>query len=228
NMQNTACGVRGIAVAPHALAAQSAIAVLREGGNALEAMIAAAATIAVVYPHMNGIGGDAFWLLSAPGAPVRAIDASGAAGRSVSRALYADHGLDTIPMRGPLASNTVAGTISGWNKALEIGAEWGGRLPLSRLLGDAIHYARDGIPVTASQAASTQAKLAELATQPGFAETFLIDGASPQAGSVFLQPRLAEVLEQLVRAGLDDYYRGDLARRIAGDLATIGSPLTLE
>ncbi|HLU77005.1 MAG TPA: gamma-glutamyltransferase, partial [Burkholderiales bacterium] len=227
-MQNTACGVRGIAVAPHALAAQSAIAVLREGGNALEAMIAAAATIAVVYPHMNGIGGDAFWLLSAPGAPVRAIDASGAAGRSVSRALYADHGLDTIPMRGPLASNTVAGTISGWNKALEIGAEWGGRLPLSRLLGDAIHYARDGIPVTASQAASTQAKLAELATQPGFAETFLIDGASPQAGSVFLQPRLAEVLEQLVRAGLDDYYRGDLARRIAGDLATIGSPLTLE
>src|SRR5690606_8097526 len=178
--------------------------------------------------HMNGIGGDAFWLLSAPGAPVRAIDASGAAGRSVSRALYADHGLDTIPMRGPLASNTVAGTISGWNKALEIGAEWGGRLPLSRLLGDAIHYARDGIPVTASQAASTQAKLAELATQPGFAETFLIDGASPQAGSVFLQPRLAEVLEQLVRAGLDDYYRGDLARRIAGDLATIGSPLTLE
>lgn len=227
-MNNTACGVRGIAVAPHGLAAQSAIAVLREGGNALEAMIAAAATIAVVYPHMNGIGGDSFWLLYAPGGAVRGIDASGAAGCNVSRALYADYGVDTIPMRGPLAANTVSGTISGWNKALAIGAEWGGRLPLSRLLEDAIHYARNGIPVTASQAASTQAKFAELATQPGFGESFLVDGVPPLAGSFFKQPRLATTLEQLVRDGLDDYYRGDLARSIATDLATVGSPLTLD
>ncbi len=227
-MNNTAWGMRGIAVAPHALAAQSAVAVLREGGNALEAMIAAAATIAVVYPHMNGIGGDSFWLLHAPGTGVRGIDASGAAGRNVSRALYADRGLDAIPMRGPLAANTVAGTISGWNKALEIAAEWGGRLPLARLLADAMHYARNGIPVTVSQAASTQAKFSELAPQPGFSETFLVGGAPPRPGSVFKQPRLAAALEQLVRAGLDDYYRGDLARSIAADVAAVGSPLTLD
>ena len=64
-------GMRGMAVAPHALASQSALAVLREGGNAIEAMIAAAATIAVAYPHMNSIGGDAFWVIHVPGRPVR-------------------------------------------------------------------------------------------------------------------------------------------------------------
>src|SRR5205085_10899416 len=72
-------GTRGMAVAPHALAAQSALAVLREGGNELEAMIAAAATIPIVYPHMNSIGGDAFWLVHVPGDEPRAIDACGPA-----------------------------------------------------------------------------------------------------------------------------------------------------
>src|SRR3954462_3503402 len=79
-MANPVRGARGMAVAPHALAAQSALAVLREGGNAVEAMVAAAATIAVVYPHMNSIGGDGFWLVHVPGEPMRALDASGAAG----------------------------------------------------------------------------------------------------------------------------------------------------
>ena len=78
-MLNPVRGRRGMAVAPHALASQSALAVLREGGNAVEAMIAAAATIAVVYPHMNSIGGDSFWLVHAPGQSPRAIDACGAA-----------------------------------------------------------------------------------------------------------------------------------------------------
>src|SRR5882672_1777401 len=74
SMTNPARGTRGMAVAPHSLAAQSALAILREGGNALEAMVAAAATIAVVYPHMNSIGGDAFWLIHVPGRSVRGID----------------------------------------------------------------------------------------------------------------------------------------------------------
>jgi gamma-glutamyltranspeptidase len=83
-----AWGMRGMAVAPHSLAAQSAVAVLREGGNALEAMVAAAATIAVVYPHMNSIGGDAFWLIHSPGETPRAIDACGAAGSRTTPAFY--------------------------------------------------------------------------------------------------------------------------------------------
>src|SRR3954454_8284881 len=103
-------GTRGMAVAPHSLAAQSALEVLREGGNALEAMIAAAATIAVVYPHMNSIGGDSFWLMHVPGHAPGSIDASGAAAAAASIDWYRDHGVrGTIPHRGGLAANTVAG-----------------------------------------------------------------------------------------------------------------------
>src|SRR3954471_18503367 len=113
-MMNPVRGTRGMAVAPHALAAQSALAVLREGGNAIEAMVAAAATIAVVYPHMNSIGGDAFWMIHVPGHPPRAIDASGAAAASASIDFYREHGVASIPFRGGLAANTVAGTVAGW------------------------------------------------------------------------------------------------------------------
>src|SRR4051812_12978269 len=128
---------RGMAVAPHSLAAQSALAVLREGGNAIEATVAAAATIAVVYPHMNSIGGDAFWLIHVPGHPPRAIDASGASAASASIDFYRERGLAAIPFRGGVAANTVAGTIAGWELALELSrSRLGGRLPPSRLLAD--------------------------------------------------------------------------------------------
>ena len=138
-MINSIRGTRGMAVAPHALASQSALAILREGGNAIEAMIAAAATIAVVYPHMNSIGGDAFWLVHVPGQPVRALDACGAAAGAASREWYAERGIRTaIPFRGGVAANTVAATISGWALAQGLARELGGRLPLARLLADAI------------------------------------------------------------------------------------------
>ncbi|HEX6633493.1 MAG TPA: gamma-glutamyltransferase family protein [Usitatibacter sp.] len=221
-------GTRGMAVAPHSLAAQSALAVMREGGNAIEAMVAAAATIAVVYPHMNSIGGDAFWLIHVPGEPPRAIDACGAAASAASIASYRERGLASIPFRGGIAANTVAGTVSGWELALSLGAaQLGGRMPLSRLLADAVHYAREGIAVTRSQTATTQAKLEGLRGQPGFDETFLADGAAPVTGTRFRNPRLAATLEQLTHAGLADFYRGDLARSIARDLAATGSPVAL-
>src|ERR1700710_2007305 len=108
---------RGMAVAPHSLAAQSASAVLREGGNAVEAMIAAAATIAVVYPHMNSIGGDGFWLILGPGMQPVGIEACGVAAQSTTIESYRARGLRTIAFRGPLAANTVAGTVSGWDTA---------------------------------------------------------------------------------------------------------------
>jgi gamma-glutamyltranspeptidase/glutathione hydrolase len=219
---------RGMAVAPHALAAQSAVAVLREGGNALEAMIAAAATIPVVYPHMNSIGGDGFWLTHVPGQAPRAIDACGAAAMAASRDWYAQRSITrSIPFRGGVAANTVAGTISGWALAFGLSRELGGKLPLSRLLGDAIDYAERGIAVTRSQAGNTAAKRAELEPQPGFAQTFLPGGTPPAAGDLFRQPRLAATLRQLATTGLDDFYRGELARAIAADLAAAGSPLTL-
>src|SRR3990172_9773089 len=131
-MSQSVYGRRGIAVAPHSLAAESAVAVLREGGNALEAMVAAAATIAVVYPHMNSLGGDSFWLVLVPGQAPAGIDACGAAARNASIAWYAVQGIKgSIPFRGGVAANTVAGTVSGWALAHERARQIGGRLPLS-------------------------------------------------------------------------------------------------
>ena len=228
-MFNSIRGTRGMAVAPHALAAQAALAVLREGGNALEAMIAAAANIAVVYPHMNSIGGDAFWLIHVPGQAPRALDACGASAAAASMAWYAERGITkNIPFRGGIAANTVAGTISGWKSAYEFSnKELGGRLPLARLFADAIHYAENGIAVTRSQNATTAAKLASLKGVHGFDETYLVDGAPPAVGSLFQQQRLGATFRRLARAGLDDFYRGELAESLARDLAAAGSPISL-
>ncbi len=117
---------RGIAVAPHTAAAEAAAHILREGGNAIEAMVAAAATIAVVYPHMTAIGGDAFWLIHDPGRSPIAIDACGAAAQNATLDFYKQQGVSAIPIRGPLAANTMAGTISGWDAALEVSKSWRG------------------------------------------------------------------------------------------------------
>lgn len=227
-MINTPRSYGAMAVAPHHLAAQSATAVMREGGNALEAMIAAAASIAVVYPHMNGIGGDSFWIIVPPGGEPIAIDACGPAALAASIAAYKERGCATIPIRGPLAANTVAGTVGGWHCAQGLAAELGGTMPVSRLLRDAIGYARHGVPVTRSQELATRNKLPELNAQPGFAQQFLIDGALPVAGQRFLQARMASTLERLVADGLDSYYRGALAADIARDLADVGSLVTGE
>nr|WP_213877319.1 gamma-glutamyltransferase family protein [Pseudomonas sp. dw_358] len=217
-----------MAVAPHALAAQSALAVMREGGNAVEAMIAAAATIAVVYPHMNSLGGDGFWLIARPGQRPMALDACGAAAMGATLDSYRNQGLQSIPFRGGLAANTVAGTVSGWEAAFDWQREaLAGRLPLSRLLADAIEYARQGIPVTDSQRRCTLAKQEELVGIAGFAETFLLNARAPLAGQRFHHPRLADTLEQLTVAGLGDFYRGELAENIARELAAAGSPLRL-
>ena len=225
-MTNTATATRGMVVAPHHLAAQSGLAILREGGNAIEAMVAAAATVAVVYPHMNAIGGDGFWIVRAPGTSPIAIDACGAAAAMATPEWYRSQGQDAIPARGPLAANTVAGTVSGWEAALAISRRWGGTRSLERLLADAVHYAEHGVPVTASQHANTRDKRFELEAVPGFAEQFLPDGAVPAAGDRFVNERLGRTFRRLAQDGLDSFYRGPLADAIAADLARIGSPLS--
>ena len=221
---------RGMAVAPHSLAAQSALDVLRDGGNALEAMIAAASTIAVVYPHMNAIGGDGFWLVHMPGRPVVGIDACGRSAGAASVDWYREHGIeDAIPFRGGVAANTVAGAISGWGMAYRLSRRvMRGRIPLSRLLEDAVHYAERGFPVTGSQSSATSVKRAELENVPGYADVFLPGGAVPKPGSVFLQKRLGSTLRRIGQHGTDDFYRGDLAQTIARDLARAGSPVTAQ
>ncbi|MDR7095361.1 gamma-glutamyltransferase family protein [Hydrogenophaga laconesensis] len=222
-MIHTHKSLGGMVVAPHHLAAQAGRDVLRDGGNAVEAMVAAAAAIAVVYPHMNAIGGDGFWLIHEPGQPVVAIDACGPAAALASRDFYA--GLGAIPSRGPTAALTVAGTIGGWAKALEAAAPWGPALPLSRLLSDGIRHARDGVVVTTSQSALTKQKLDGLKDAPGFAPTFLVNGQPPEPGHLLRQPTLGQTLATLAERGLDDFYRGELAARIGAELERLGSPV---
>ncbi len=226
-MLHTTSSRRGIVVAPHHLAAQAGVAVLRDGGNAVEAMLAAAAAIAVVYPHMNGLGGDNFWLISSGGKAPKAIDACGPAAALASADLYRAAGCDVIPSRGPMAALTVAGAVGGWSLALEEARALGGRMPLSRLLEDAISYARDGFSVSGTQSNNTAAKYAELSHQPGFASLFLNADKAPQVGARFTNAALAASLERLTTAGLEDFYRGDLARSMAKELEEVGSPIRL-
>lgn len=226
-MLRTTYAQRGMVVAPHHLAAEAGVSVLKDGGNAVEAMVAAAATIAVVYPHMNGLGGDNFWLISSGGRAPKAIDSCGPAAALASIDRYRSDGLDAIPARGPLAALTVAGAVGGWQMALEEARAVGGRMPLTRLLEDAITYAREGFAVSATQSLNTKGKEGELRSQPGFAATFLIDGVAPEVGTRFANAPLGATLERLAVAGLDDFYRGDLARTMASDLEAAGSPLRL-
>ena len=225
-MLHTLSARRGAITAPHHLASQSGLAVLRDGGNAIEAAVAAAAAVAVVYPHMNGIGGDGFWIIGEAGQAPRAIDACGRAGAGVDATLF--DGLDRMPSSGPLSGCTVAGTISGWMAALDISQAWGGRMPIARLLEDAIHYAGDGFPISPQLAKATVRGAESLAGLTGFADTFLDDGAGLAAGHMLRNPDLARLLERLVAAGLDDFYRGDAARAIAEGLDKAGIPLTLD
>src|SRR5579883_2715295 len=104
---HTAGHRRGVVAAPHAAAVEAGRAMLAAGGNAVEAMVAMAATIAVVYPHMNGIGGDSFWLIRDPSGRVRYIEACGPAGSRATSAFYWERGFETIPARGAGAALTV-------------------------------------------------------------------------------------------------------------------------
>jgi oxamate amidohydrolase len=213
--------------APHHLASEAGRNVLVQGGNALEAMVAMAATIAVVYPHMNSMGGDGFWLMRTPKGRYYAIEACGPAGALATRKRYLDKGYDAIPVRGADAALTVAGAVAGWRMALDLAASLGARLPLPDLLSDALKSARNGYAVSASEARTKPKELAGLHDAPGFRATFLDDkGLIPAAGTLRCMPALAETLAQLAHAGLDDFYRGDVGREIAGDLSRIGAPIT--
>ncbi|MCV6593865.1 MAG: gamma-glutamyltransferase family protein [Silicimonas sp.] len=224
-MQNTARATRGMVTAPHHLASEAGLRVLREGGNAIEAAVAIAATLTVVYPHMNALGGDNFWLLHGPGGRVSAIDACGAAAGLADGDFFRNQGLDAIPSRGPLAALTMAGAASGMARALEEAARWGGRLPLSRLFEDAIFHAESGTPAAETLAGNAAAKAGELRDVPGFAGVYLTEGQPPKTGEIVKQPRLAHSFRRLAEDGLDSFYRGEMARSMAADLERVGSPI---
>jgi oxamate amidohydrolase len=212
--------------APHKAACEAGQAILKAGGNALEAMIAVASTIAAVYPHMNGIGGDSFWVIREPSGRMRSIEAVGFAGEHASIDRYRKLELETIPVRGPHAALTVPGTIGGWQLARAMAQECGGRLPLDMLLHHAIAATRDGHAIGASEARYIIKEEQSVLDLPFFKETYFIDGKKPEAGALRKLPALAATFQHLADAGLDDFYCGDIGREIARDLESAGSPVT--
>jgi oxamate amidohydrolase len=216
----------GMVTAPHVLAAESGARILAEGGNAIEAALATAAALTVVYPHMTGLGGDSFWLIAEPGRSPLTIDGAGRAGAQVSNSLYRTLGLREIPWRGPLAANTVAGAVSAWEAAWEISRQWGGRSTLLRVFSDAMTLAEDGMRVTAGHADAVTRFRAALEPVPGFSALHYIGGVPPATGDVLKQPALARSFSLLAREGLSSYYRGSLASQIAAELIRAGVPLS--
>jgi oxamate amidohydrolase len=216
---------RAAVAAPHRSAVEAGRAVLEGGGDAIEAVVAMAAMMAVVYPHMTSLGGDGVWLLRAPSGRLRCIDACGCAGAAADAAAYRAAGYDAVPARGPMAALTVPGALAGWSLALDLSRALGGRLPLADLLTPAARRAREGYGVSAAEARSQPRDFAALQDAPGFAQTFLIEGRWPKAGELRRAEALSATLEQLAHAGLADFYRGDVARELAADLQQLEAPL---
>lgn len=214
---------KGMVTAPHFLASEAGLSVLKDGGNAIEAAVAMASSLAVVYPHMTGIGGDGFWLIKSPQGDIFTIDACGPSAAKIDLQSY--EGLDAIPFRGGLAAITVPGTIAGWKLALN---QCGGDLPLKRLLRDAIKHAEEGVVITKSGADTAQVKDDELKGFSGYADVFRPTGKALKEGDVLYQSKLARTLKALVKNGLDDFYRGEIANSMSRDLEKLGSPISAE
>ncbi|BCN94344.1 gamma-glutamyltransferase [Thiomicrorhabdus immobilis] len=214
----TQVSTKGMVVAPHHAAADAGLDILKSGGNAIEAAIATAASLAVHYPHMTGIGGDAFWLIYDPEDGVSFIEASGYSGSEISAELYT--GMDEIPFRGKLAANTVAGAVSAWDLAYQKSQnDWGGTTSSSKLMQEAVDSAKNGILVTASLAETFKDKAKELQADKAFSEVYYPEGKTLNEGETLVQKSLGKTLEKLGQKGFDDFYRGELAASIASDFS---------
>lgn len=234
----TTMAPRAMVVTPHYLASQSALKVLERGGNALEAAIAASATISVVYPHYNAIGGDNFWLIyNAKTGEMTGLNASGRSSELATIEFYKSKGLDQIPARGWLAANTVPGVVSGWGEAHRYAqSKMGGKVSWKTLLADAVGYAEKGFPVSIGQAKWTRIATDEsdkviknLQRFPSFAATYLKrDGSPYDVGEVFVQKDLARTLKRIAEKGDREFYEGETARMIAADVKANGGVLTLK
>ena len=225
---------RGMVTSPHYLATQAGVDILRKGGTALDAAIAVAAVLAVVYPQMCGIGGDNFWLAhEAATGTMHGINASGRSGEKATREFFTQKGLSAIPLRGPLAACTVPGVVSGWDAAHTLSRLWGSPLSLADLLQDAIALAVEGFAVTPSLAywlhedCKTDPRgYRQLQNQPGFANTFLPTGKPAHVGQRLRLPELAATLGLLAHEGPRSFYEGELAERMTRWLADNGGLLT--
>ncbi len=200
---------RGMVASPHALASAAGADALRAGGSAVDAAIAAAATLGVVYPHMCGIGGDAFWLIyDAATRKVSYLDGGGRAAAAATLEHF--RGQQEIPFRGLVpATLTTPGAVASFCEA----HARHGTLTLARCLQDAIQYARDGFPVTARLSRWIEQTAAEL--DGASAALFLPQGQVPRAGARLRNPNLARTLEAIGAQGRTGFYAGEVAKQLA-------------
>lgn len=212
----------GIIATSQPLASAAGLAVLQNGGNAIDAAVTAAAVLSVVEPTMNGIGGDLFALVYDPKTrTVRALNASGRAPAAATIEEFKRRNLESIPYRGEL-SVSVPGVVDGWSELLAKH----GTIGLDKALQPAIHYAKDGYAVSEIIAYQWKDQEATLARDPGAAATFLIDGRAPRTGEIFRNPKLGASLELIAKGGRDAFYKGPIAKAIGDDMARRKALLT--
>jgi oxamate amidohydrolase len=232
-----AISTNGIVTTPHYLASQAGLEILQQGGNAVDAAIAAAATLTVVYPHMNSLGGDNFWLIyNIKKRELKGLNASGRAGEKATIDLYQSLGYDRIPFRGYLAANTVPGAVSGWDLAYKYAqASINNSLPWQQLFASAIKFSENGFPTSQNQASWTQISIDvdkeffNLQRFSGFRQIYLkSDGTIYQTGEIFKQSHLAQSLAAIASQGAAEFYQGEIAQNIVADLQENGGILTLQ
>jgi oxamate amidohydrolase len=212
-------GTQGALATLHRLATEAGLEAIRSGGTAIDAALAAAAMLTVVYPHQCSIGGDAFALVSEPSGRVVSINGSGRAPRGLD-ATTVRVGHDRMPVTGPL-SITVPGVLAAWQSI----HGFGGRLGLADAFVPAITRAREGIPVSHSLRLALELDERELATAPGIADIFFANGAPLPEGATLRQPNLSRTLETLATGGVRAFYDGEIGERFVRGLRGLGSPL---
>ncbi len=200
----------GMAATSQPLATQIALDILKQGGSAVDAAIAANAALGLMEPTGCGIGGDLFAIVWDAGTKrLHGLNASGRSPRSLTREYFVENGYEKIPAYGPLPVS-VPGAVDGW---FELHAKFG-RLDMAEVLAPAIRYAREGFPVTEVIAHYWKLNTPARSEWPGFAEVFLPDGHPPEKGEIFKNPALANTYEKLATGGRDAFYKGEIARTI--------------
>jgi gamma-glutamyltranspeptidase/glutathione hydrolase len=218
-------GTRGMVATAHYLATQAGLQILTQGGNAIDAAIAANAAMTVVYPSTCSAGGDIFMLIwDARTQQLHALNGSGRAPQGLTPDYLAAQGIRRMPERGPLAIN-VPGAVSGWFSALERF----GSLPAETVLAPAIALAEEGMPVSPKlDRWLTLAADAVLRPWSSSANVFLADGAPPRTGSILRQPALAQSYKQIASEGPDAFYCGPIGREITSYVQQCGGVLSME
>ena len=200
----------GMAATSHPLATQVALDILKQGGTAVDAAIAANAMLGLVEPTGCGIGGDLFAIIwDADTNRLYGLNASGRSPKSLTREYFIDNGYEMIPQRGPLPVS-VPGTVDGW---FELHGKFG-RLEIAEILAPAIQYAREGHPVAELIAYYLERSAPILSRYPNFKETYMPDGTMPAKGEIFKNPDLANTYEKIAEGGRDAFYKGEIARTI--------------